>query len=398
MEDYNRLISDMLLNNVDSMINKVPQPTMFGGKRVRDFVLPGSTDYSYPGTLAVGSLSRQQEPSTLGGTFWKDFGEKEFLNKEMLEEHPDAYSLEGGKGGIGRELGMTLAKEVIKEGVKQGAKYATSGGRRRGGPRPAVIAPHPGQPRRRREERDLEAIAHDIYRDNVVPEGKELLKMYIRSMVSGEPMQYEGGKKLNYKPRPDFINGHPVIHLQHPAEKQRAMIWKKWPKYDINKVNKPSADLRRRYGEPRPEVEEEEIIIPKKKAKAKKAKAKPNVIIEEEEEEIIIPKKKRKGKAKAQPKIRPLAELNEESEEEESEGGALIRNYPSEFHTSVYPPALASYSATVPYGHDAYGRGRGKAKAKRKPSERGKIVKEVMAKMHLSLPEASKYVKENGLY
>ena len=34
----------------------------------------------------------------------------------------------------------------------------------------------------------------------------------------------------------------------------------------------------------------------------------------------------------------------------------------------------------------------------RKPSARGAIVKKVMAEKGLSLPQASKYVKENGLY
>ena len=34
----------------------------------------------------------------------------------------------------------------------------------------------------------------------------------------------------------------------------------------------------------------------------------------------------------------------------------------------------------------------------RAPSARGAIVKEVMAKHGLSLPQASKYVKEHGLY
>jgi len=34
----------------------------------------------------------------------------------------------------------------------------------------------------------------------------------------------------------------------------------------------------------------------------------------------------------------------------------------------------------------------------RKPSARGAIVKKVMAEQGLSLPQASKYVKENGLY
>ena len=162
-------------------------------------------------------------------------------------------------------------------------------------------------------------------------------------------------------------------------------------------------------------------------------------------------------------------------------GGVLIRDIPSQFHSSVYPPALASYTA----GRDAYGRGksigksignvakkavkgfddaqeysanqiekglgtkgsknvgdfRGRGRSIGKSignvakqavrgfddaqeysanqiekglgkkgskkvgdfrggarSVRGAIVKEVMAKHGLSLPEASKFVKENNLY
>jgi hypothetical protein len=80
-----------------------------------------------------------------------------------------------------------------------------------------------------------------------------------------------------------------------------------------------------------------------------------------------------------------------------AEGGVLIRNEPGEFHSSVYPPALASYAHSFPKGKDAFGRGRDPAKPKRS-NARGAIVKEVMSKYGLSLPEASKFVKEKGLY
>jgi hypothetical protein len=43
-------------------------------------------------------------------------------------------------------------------------------------------------------------------------------------------------------------------------------------------------------------------------------------------------------------------------------------------------------------------RGGKRAKRPRKPSARGAIVSKVMREMGLSLPEASKYVKQNGLY
>jgi hypothetical protein len=73
-----------------------------------------------------------------------------------------------------------------------------------------------------------------------------------------------------------------------------------------------------------------------------------------------------------------------------SKAGALIKDVPSQFHinTGLMPPALASYNPPVP---SVSGSGR-------KPSERGAIVKRIMAEKGMSLPQASKYVKEHGLY
>jgi hypothetical protein len=98
MEDYNRMISSRILGNVDGMIDTLPQPTMFGGKRQRDFVLPASTEYDYPATLSVGHLNTSGMPRTLGGSFWTDFGEKEYL-----DEDNDEYQLEGGAVYIGED-------------------------------------------------------------------------------------------------------------------------------------------------------------------------------------------------------------------------------------------------------------------------------------------------------
>lgn len=71
-----------------------------------------------------------------------------------------------------------------------------------------------------------------------------------------------------------------------------------------------------------------------------------------------------------------------ESESDE-EGGALIMNHPKQFHSKSYPKGLASYN---PKG------------GKRGGSARGAIVSKVMREKGMSLPEASRYVKEKGLY
>ena len=72
--EYNRLIGARILDGYEKQINTLPQPQMLGGKRMRNFVLAGSTDSDYPATLAVGRMDNQR-PQTLGAEyFWKDFG------------------------------------------------------------------------------------------------------------------------------------------------------------------------------------------------------------------------------------------------------------------------------------------------------------------------------------
>ena len=93
MEDYNALISAKILDGYEGMIDKVPQPQMLGGKRMRNFVLPGSTEYDYPGTLSVGTMNGKPA-SNLGGAFFKDFN-KGFPMGEDLEG--GASHCEGGE-------------------------------------------------------------------------------------------------------------------------------------------------------------------------------------------------------------------------------------------------------------------------------------------------------------
>ena len=68
-------------------------------------------------------------------------------------------------------------------------------------------------------------------------------------------------------------------------------------------------------------------------------------------------------------------------------GGARIMNKPAEFHHSVYPPGLQSYTGKLKGGV-----------VKKRISERGAIVSKVMKQYKMSLPEASSFVKQNGLY
>ena len=73
-QDYKRYIAELTKHNVNKMVQTTPQPTMFGGKRARKYVLAGTTEYDYPSTLGVGNISKEK-PKTLGGAFWNDMGD-----------------------------------------------------------------------------------------------------------------------------------------------------------------------------------------------------------------------------------------------------------------------------------------------------------------------------------
>jgi hypothetical protein len=86
---------------------------------------------------------------------------------------------------------------------------------------------------------------------------------------------------------------------------------------------------------------------------------------------------------------RPEMEYDSSCDEEDmEEGGALLSYHPREFHSHSYPKGLASYKATRP----------SKSGGSKPKSARGAIVSRVMKEKGMSLPEASKYVKEKGLY
>ena len=276
MEDYNALISAKILDGYEGMIDKVPQPQMLGGKRMRNFVLPGSTEYDYPGTLSVGTMNGKPA-SNLGGAFFKDFN-KGFPMGEDLEG--GASHCEGGvvipAGNPRRVGGFNIGKALKSVGKALN-------------PKKIVKALKPAEP-----------VAKEL--------GMELAKEGIKEGVKSSFRK--GGRKPIGMPKPKGLVGQ-----------------------DINSI---PPEAREAY-------------------------------------------KKKKG-------------------------GALIKNEPSQFHSSVYPPALASYVAQMPKGKDAYGRGRAKSEAKlpksatKRYSARGAIVAETMKKHGLSLAEASKYVKEHNLY
>lgn len=289
--NYNRLIGAKILDGYERQINTLPQATMFGGKRMRNFVLAGSTDSDYPATLAVGRMDNEQ-PKTLGAEyFWKDFG-RGF----------DSGSLAVGKGGKREESESESEKESESDEEMSGGKKITA-------------------------KSFLKGLKK--FGKSAVPVAKELGMVVAKEGIKeGIKAAAKGGRRKKAGIREGEYHILPVPKAEST-----------FGKAPIKRGRKP------RMPEPRP----------------------------------------------MKPSMMPMAE-----------GGALLRNDPAEFHSSVYPPALASYNAQMPIGSRGSGRAPASApapapKAKR-TSARGKIVGEIMKKKGLSLAAASKYVKEHGLY
>ena len=203
MMNYNTLIGSSLLDSYDSMINSSAQPNMFGGKRVRRYVLPGSTDYDYPGSLSVGQGDR---PNTVsGGSFSTDFarrrrigairraGERDYSDSDSDSESDEEMA--GGKFNLGKSLKsvgkalkpvskvvMPIAKDALHEYIKS----SMEGGKKKKSVFGAIgkaLKPI---------GKEIGRASKEVFREVVVPAGKEALK----AKLKGKPTQYnnEGGE------------------------------------------------------------------------------------------------------------------------------------------------------------------------------------------------------------
>jgi predicted RNase H-like HicB family nuclease len=140
MQEYNNGISSTLMRNVyKGILNGQPQPNMLGGKRARLHPKAGLTQYDYPSTLAVGTRAIHQ-PNLLGAGFWQDFG-KGFkqglvgtaqvaapiageLAKEAALSYIKGGKRKGGKYSIGHFFND--AKDVLDPFAKQVVPVATN--------------------------------------------------------------------------------------------------------------------------------------------------------------------------------------------------------------------------------------------------------------------------------
>lgn len=415
MEDYNALISAKVLDSYEAMLDKVPQPTMFGGKRMRNFVLPGSTDYDYPGSLSVGRMDGQH-PQTLSEDFYRDFG----------DGFPTG-SLQGGMCGgavyIGkdgqvhstgvlppRHIGGKLNKRLLGNVLKVATKTGTALGK----PFEKTIQVNPF------------TFGYDIGHDIIGPEivhamGRETEEEY-NARKAKEAAAAKGGKVPKGLKQFGKIAAPIAKDIGKTLAKEGI---KEGVKY-LAKSNSAPAGGRRKRGvlksvgkalgavgkELAPVAKDvfHDVIVPEGKKALRdyirnSLKAKPT---DDNNSANVAYGMGRKPRGRP-PKMMVGADPRTYTPQHLlAQGGALIRDDPSQFHSSVYPPALASYTA----GRDAYGRGfpRYSKSPISKPftavkkatggarSARGAIVAEVMKKHGLTLAQASKFVKEKGLY
>jgi hypothetical protein len=197
VQEYNQFIKRQLLDAIQrGIIGGLPQPTMFGGKRMRNFVLPASTEYDYPSSLSVGHLGSSQ-PDMLGGSFWDDFGKgvKQGVSGVAQVATP-----------IVKEVGTELAKDALRSYMKGEGRRKKKGGflikpQSVGGA--DYLTPLTNHPTYTgagvwdtfkqgftQVGNAIAPVAKEVFHDVVVPEGKEYLKQQVKEYKSGK-----GGSK-----------------------------------------------------------------------------------------------------------------------------------------------------------------------------------------------------------
>lgn len=382
MEEYNQLIASHVLDGIEKgIIKSTPQPTMFGGKRMRKWVLPGSTEFDYPGTLSVGSLDGNRS-DTLGGSFWKDFGHgfkqgftgtakaiapiavpiaKELLLAKMRGAGYDSCSDDEMEGGMlvgadghgiyhgahmmpeaglsradGREMGGARDKDPVREYMKTigsvinpallvglGMPGADGHGvRKMGGATPA--------------EKMLGATnpllwGYDLGKDVIAPALMKVIppKKGRGRMVKGSPeakayMASIRAKKMGGSKSSGFVQRMVAVDQQGDAEEKEKL--EKYRPFDLSAIQdyttpflSPSQNLRTTY------------------AKKKKGRPQKHATAEEAYKAKLESNRIKRAEKRAMAKA-------------EKSGGAMIMNHPGEFHSASYPPALASYRHQMAVG------------------------------------------------
>jgi len=347
MQEYNNGIAHTVLANIHKSIERTAQPTMFGGDRPRKHPKAGLVSYDYPATLAVGSATRQ--PDLLGAGFWKDFGHG--FKQGLVGSATVAAPIVG-------ELAKDAAASYLRGGVarKRGGKYSVG-----------------------KFFKDAGDVLHPIYKevapvakDVAVSVAKDAIKSYLQSggaMVRNRPDQYTTGSYpkalMSYQPESHMYGGY-----ESESDDEDMM----------------GGDLKHYWATVKGIAAQEGISI---KAARQKIKSKTAT---------YVPSAPKKRGINKKSKINILKQA----------AAAAAKKYGHSLVASgrhnYLDDAVKVSKAVAPFVPLLLAAGRKNKEmtlpksAHKRYTARGEMVSGIMRDKGLSLPAASKYIKDHGLY
>ena len=377
MERYNKHIADEMLRRSMGVIKHQPQPTMFGGGgRPREYVLPITTEYDSPSTLAVG-VSNGSYPATLQDSFWGEamtggMSLHQFRNSKLgkvavpvgkkLAEKEGKRALEKYLSGNG----MYVDEDECEYESSSDEEGEMSGGMYHGGKKKYGVS---------RFVKDLGKISKAIGL-------KQVLKPIAQAATKKAVSKIEGAGRRRGRPRKyggALLSGEDE-GLDGAYPPNLSTVYKGGKKkYGVSRFVKDLGKISKAVGL-------KQITKPIAQAATKKAVEK----IEGAGYEGAL--KGRRG--------RPMKSAVMSAEDLGMEGGK------KKYGVSRFVKDLGKISKAVglkqvlkPIAQAATKKAVGKIEgAGRGRNARAEIVKKVMKEKGLKLIEASKYVKEHGLY
>jgi hypothetical protein len=308
------------------MINHLSQPqlfnsstpSLFGGKRARQWVLTGENEYAYPSTLAVGSRGFHRR--TLGGSFWGD------ENGDL-----DGAGISGGKkykvksfindvNALGKLIPKSTRDAMTDKANSKIAGAGISGGKKY----------------------KVKSFINDVNAlGKLIPKStREAITDKANSKIAGAGIS--GGKKYKVK---SFINDVNALGKLIPKSTREAIT---------DKANSKIAGAGRKRRSKKMDIDEW----------LNGGALSSQVMKGSDNEPYIMGGKKYKVKSFV------------------NDVNALGKLIPKSTREAMTDKANSKIA----------GAGRG-----RPVSERGKLIKKIMGEMGMSLGQASKYIKEEGL-
>jgi len=407
MELYNQVLADQMNGYSKKMIHTTPQPTMFGGRRVRKYVLAGTSESDYPSSLSVGSLTGEK-PTHLSGAFWDGLppryaggmihnpvfhGSHGARGLYYSEPTYPIQAVEGGKLNFGKvmrsvgKVAMPIVRDVGTDVAKDALEGAVMGAGRRGKFNFGKVMKSVGKV--------AMPIVRDVGRDVVLPVAKNMAKDALKSYMSGSAPAGGRRGKVNigkaFKsigkvalPIAKSIGRDVVLPVATSMAKDalKSYISGSAPaggrrgKVNIGKVFKKVGRTLGKIG-----ADIAPVALPVAFGALATATGNPELAPLAAGVGAATGASLQRQYGSGKPRGRPR------------KGGALIMNHPEQFQPSVYPPALQSYQGTFKGGRKQLPQS-----GIKRVSARGAIVAEVMKQHGLSLPQASSFVKQHGLY